>query len=101
MRILQISYCSWHRWSKNKKGPCKPLIYKDLHSSRRERDSNPRKLALQRFSRPPQSTTLPSLPKIECKDMINSHNKKSKIGKFFTQFKKINISLYLCINRAL
>ena len=29
---------------------------------RRERDSNPRKLALQRFSRPPQSTTLPSLP---------------------------------------
>ena len=28
---------------------------------RRERDSNPRKLSLQRFSRPPQSTTLPSL----------------------------------------
>ena len=28
---------------------------------RRERDSNPRRLAPQRFSRPPQSTTLPSL----------------------------------------
>ena len=28
---------------------------------RRERDSNPRKLALQRFSRPPHSTALPSL----------------------------------------
>ena len=28
---------------------------------RRERDSNPRKLTLQRFSRPPRSTTLPSL----------------------------------------
>ena len=32
-----------------------------LGSQRRERDSNPRKLALQRFSRPPHSTTLPSL----------------------------------------
>ena len=28
---------------------------------RRERDSNPRYLSVQRFSRPPQSTTLPSL----------------------------------------
>ena len=28
---------------------------------RRERDSNPRNLSVQRFSRPPQSTTLPSL----------------------------------------
>ena len=28
---------------------------------RRERDSNPRKLSLQRFSRPPRSTTPPSL----------------------------------------
>ena len=30
-------------------------------SPRRERDSNPRSLSAQRFSRPPQSTTLPSL----------------------------------------
>ncbi len=30
-------------------------------SQRRERDSNPRYLAVQRFSRPPHSTTLPSL----------------------------------------
>ena len=29
---------------------------------RRERDSNPRNLSVQRFSRPPRSTTLPSLP---------------------------------------
>src|SRR3712207_532339 len=29
---------------------------------RRERDSNPRRLAPQRFSRPPHSTALPSLP---------------------------------------
>ena len=28
---------------------------------RKERDSNPRNLSVQRFSRPPQSTTLPSL----------------------------------------
>ena len=28
---------------------------------RRDRDSNPRNLSVQRFSRPPQSTTLPSL----------------------------------------
>src|SRR5699024_8279777 len=34
----------------------------DLHPLlRRERDSNPRNLSVQRFSRPPQSTTLPSL----------------------------------------
>ena len=31
---------------------------------RRERDSNPRNLSVQRFSRPPQSTTLPSLQSI-------------------------------------
>ena len=34
---------------------------------RRERDSNPRYLTVQRFSRPPQSTTLPSLLDSECK----------------------------------
>ena len=34
-----------------------------VFKSRRERDSNPRKVALQRFSRPPQSTALPSLRK--------------------------------------
>ena len=32
-----------------------------LKNWRRERDSNPRSLAAQRFSRPPRSTTLPSL----------------------------------------
>ena len=38
-----------------------------LGSQRRERDSNPRSLAAQRFSRPPQSTTLPSLLAISLK----------------------------------
>lgn len=33
-------------------------------SKRRERDSNPRYLAVRRFSRPLQSTTLPSLRKV-------------------------------------
>ena len=43
----------------NNKKRCKSkLIYTFW---RRERDSNPRYLAVQRFSRPPQSTTLPSL----------------------------------------
>ena len=40
---------------KNKKGP----IYQTF--LRRERDSNPRYIAVQWFSRPPHSTTLPSL----------------------------------------
>ncbi len=35
---------------------------------RRERDSNPRYLSVQRFSRPPQSTTLPSL-QARCKNI--------------------------------
>ena len=37
----------------------KRLIYTLI--SRRDRDSNPGNLAVQRFSRPPQSTTLPPL----------------------------------------
>jgi hypothetical protein len=40
---------------------------------RRERDSNPRKLSLQRFSRPPHSTALPSL------------RRKSKVTGFLDQ----------------
>ena len=39
----------------------KPSLIDRVFSQRRERDSNPRYLAVQRFSRPPQSTTLPSL----------------------------------------
>ena len=38
---------------------CKTTSYADLE--RRERDSNPRYLAVRRFSRPVHSTTLPSL----------------------------------------
>ena len=44
------------------KKKCKPrkcLIYTSCW--RRDRDSNPGYLAVQRFSRPPQSTTLPPL----------------------------------------
>ena len=49
----------FHEYRNTEKKECKP---QDLHSSsRRERDSNPRYLSVQRFSRPPQSTTLPSL----------------------------------------
>ena len=36
----------------------------DFSSPRRERDSNPRYLSVRRFSRPVQSTTLPSLLKV-------------------------------------
>jgi hypothetical protein len=50
---------------KEKKASC---IYKKIPpkmnldgTRRRERDSNPRRLAPQRFSRPPHSTALPSL----------------------------------------
>ena len=42
----------------------------ELHPyERRERDSNPRYLSVQRFSRPPQSTTLPSLQSV-CKSKL-------------------------------
>ena len=44
-----------------------------LHFSlRRERDSNPRSLSAQRFSRPPQSTTLPSLLRRNALVALNS-----------------------------
>lgn len=41
--------------------PCGQVFSLGFRKWRRERDSNPRNLAVQRFSRPPQSTTLPSL----------------------------------------
>ena len=52
----------------------------NFRSQRRERDSNPRRCYPQRFSRPPQSTTLPSLqvldlsrlPQKRCKDKDNN-----------------------------
>ena len=44
---------------------------------RRERDSNPRRLAPQRFSRPPHSTALPSL---RCKNNIRKLAPKIFIG---------------------
>ena len=43
---------------KHKKAAEIPAAYQT--QERKERDSNPRNLAVQRFSRPPQSTTLPS-----------------------------------------
>ena len=52
----------WIQNRNNKKNHRNLLNYDDFKLFwRRERDSNPRYLAVQRFSRPPQSTTLPSL----------------------------------------
>ena len=45
-------------WDTKKTSPNGLVLHFGL---RRERDSNPRSLSAQRFSRPPQSTTLPSL----------------------------------------
>jgi hypothetical protein len=67
-----------------KKSPVKLKFYRtflgllNLLLLRRERDSNPRNLSVQRFSRPPQSTTLPSLLKtcakvqlfLKCKNLL-------------------------------
>ena len=50
----------WLIW-KTKKSLTRCIQLVKPYSLRRERDSNPRCLAAQRFSRPPQSTTLPSL----------------------------------------
>ena len=76
-RLASTSH--WHQLQQVaticKKGEAPPLLYfkhryrkrvqttiSSLHPSlRRERDSNPRYLAVQRISRPPHSTTLPSL----------------------------------------
>jgi hypothetical protein len=44
-----------------RKGMKKALAFAKAFGLRRERDSNPRYLAVQWFSRPPHSTTLPSL----------------------------------------
>ncbi len=59
-RISAPSLCSKH-----KKTPWRGLFY----VWRRARDSNPRTLSGQRFSRPPHSTTLPALLKI-CGDVV-------------------------------
>ena len=59
-----------------------------LSSWRRERDSNPRSLSAQRFSRPPQSTTLPSLQRIQNTRFSKSAAKvqqKMHIRKFFEE----------------
>jgi hypothetical protein len=52
------------RSNPSRSGIKKPPFKKDGFFLRRERDSNPRYLAVQRFSRPPHSTTLPSLQSI-------------------------------------
>ena len=55
----------------NEKSPVNLSIYRTL--LRRERDSNPRNLSVQRFSRPPQSTTLPSLQSICFSNALQSY----------------------------
>ena len=46
---------------------------------RRERDSNPRYLAVQRFSRPPQSTTLPSLQNSHTRVLVFKSDAKLRL----------------------
>ena len=46
---------------------------------RRERDSNPRYLAVQRFSRPPQSTTLPSLQNSHTRALVFKSDAKVRL----------------------
>ena len=86
------------------KNPRKFVIYRDLLlfsvlSQRKVRDSNPRNLAVQRFSRPPRSTTPPTFRRKSnivfpfCQIFIpNFSYPVSRIGKipgvFFSLFKK-------------
>ena len=51
----------WRPWAPTPLCAFVPLCLLPIPNWRRERDSNPRYLAVQRFSRPPHSTTLPSL----------------------------------------
>ena len=68
--------------SESVKKPC--LLIKNKKEStfrtpfcfwRRERDSNPRNLSVQRFSRPPQSTTLPNLQNLPLISNLQQINK--------------------------
>ena len=66
----------WY-YSKNIKA-CKIIDFAGFcmllkYFQRRERDSNPRYLAVQRFSRPPQSTTLPSLLMLFCSKAVQRY----------------------------
>ena len=56
---------------------------------RRERDSNPRYLAVQRFSRPPQSTTLPSLQNSFSEVLVFKSDAKVRLF-----FESANISVF-------
>ena len=57
------------------------LPYVVVKSKRRDRDSNPGNLAVQRFSRPPQSTTLPPLQYYKEKSFLQSRAKVQIIFK--------------------
>ena len=85
--------------SESVKKPC--LLIKNKKEStfrtpfcfwRRERDSNPRNLSVQRFSRPPQSTTLPSLLRRSEYALFRKRVQKYcfflKYANFFCKFKK-------------
>ena len=68
----------------------------DLHSfQRRDRDSNPGYLAVQRFSRPPQSTTLPPLQNSFRSALFLKSD--AKVGIFFesANFYRKNHSFFL------
>ena len=70
-------------------------------SERRERDSNPRYLAVQRFSRPPQSTTLPSLQTSFSRALVFKSDAKVRL--FFesasVSLENFKIIFYFCINK--
>ena len=64
--LLKVKRCTLRQTQGNKKTPTNSIICGNYLLvvrliQRRERDSNPRYPKVQRFSRPPQSTTLPSL----------------------------------------
>ena len=79
----QLSFLYLSTFPFNKLMPCAYIqktspIGLVLHFGlRRERDSNPRSLSAQRFSRPPQSTTLPSLL---CRNWLARRNSPCEFG---------------------
>ena len=69
---------------------CKELL-------RRERDSNPRTFDSQRFSRPPQSTTLPSLRGQKYKLCLNLQTANCFF--FRWTFKSLKMSYKICLKK--
>ena len=86
--FLQMSYLSkTHGFRRGSSGPTKKRVgFNSLFCWRRERDSDPRTVSRQRFSRPPHSTALPSL-----------HGKRTR-NVFFLLF--IRFLPFICVCRG-